>query len=206
MAIRASHLLAWFSLKQPQTLANSTLSANSIRRRPQSTPRRWARAVHILNGYPAVFCDLQTNPNPKTSRTSSPTNGDIGVVTLVRTVTPIYGDCKEFVPPYKDSRYSGRNLSLNRTKADGGSNPLRSTSYPPYAGVFALKSLHIRVYPAIFPVLLSRYNDRHDRIQRSTWNRITDRHDPDYATDVDFPWLRDQGDYGHISWRTETDL
>jgi len=33
-------------------------------------------------------------------------------------VTTISGDYKELIPPYKDSRHSGRNLRLNRTEDD----------------------------------------------------------------------------------------
>ena len=49
------------------------------------------------------------------------------IVDIIDKVTPISGDYKELIPPYMDSGHNGCALSLNRTEADRGSNPLRST-------------------------------------------------------------------------------
>ena len=54
-------------------------------------------------------------------------HGNYGLLGRFVTCTPISGDYEELIPPYIGSRHSGRTLSLNRTKADRGSNPLRST-------------------------------------------------------------------------------
>ena len=51
---------------------------------------------------------------------------------------PIYGACKELIPPYIGSGHGGRTLSLNRHKAYRGSNPVRSTLDPLNVGVFII--------------------------------------------------------------------
>ena len=51
---------------------------------------------------------------------------------------PIYGACKELIPPYIGSGHGGRTTSLNRHKAYRGSNPLRSTHDPLNVGGFIM--------------------------------------------------------------------
>ena len=60
------------------------------------------------------------------------------IVDIMDSMTPIFGDSKELIPPYIVNGHSGRTLWLNRTEDVRGSNPLRSTSYPTYVGDFAL--------------------------------------------------------------------
>ena len=52
--------------------------------------------------------------------------------------TPLYSSWMDLKPPYVGGGYCGRTLSLNRTKADRGSNPIRSTHDPLNVEVFIM--------------------------------------------------------------------
>jgi hypothetical protein len=56
------------------------------------------------------------------------------IVDIIDKVTTIYGDCKEFAPPYEDSRHSGRTLGLNRIEEVRGPNPPQVHSLTPKYG------------------------------------------------------------------------